>query len=141
MKTSSHNLSEMQDLVIPNFNSKFRKCDKDFQYRISGMQDLVIPNFKEPAEIGESPLLGFPAGPRETLLFFRGDFRDDGMVQRFLNSKYSGYVRQKLHYISRLHRWDKRYNILIGSRKEVPGDYAQHLISSRFCLVLPGMPF
>eukprot|EP00884_Botryococcus_braunii_P019032 jgi/Botrbrau1/5812/Bobra.0155s0034.1 len=101
-------------------------------------KDLVIPNFKEPNQIGESPLLGFPALPRKTLLFFRGDFRDDGFIQRYSNTKYSGFVRQKLHYISRLYRWDKKYNILIGSRKEIPGDYNDHLLNSRFCLVLPG---
>jgi hypothetical protein len=102
------------------------------------LQDLVIPNFKEPNQIGESALLGFPALPRKTLLFFRGDFRDDGFIQRYSNTKYSGFVRQKLHYISRLYRSDKKYNILIGSRKEIPGDYNDHLLSSRFCLVLPG---
>jgi hypothetical protein len=35
--------------------------------------------------------------------------------------------------------WKDKHKILMGDRKDVPGDYSTMLASSKFCLVLPGV--
>ncbi len=47
-------------------------------------------------------------------------------------------VRQRLYNLSRTHDWRTKYNISIGTRDDVPGDYSRGLATSKFCLVAAG---
>ena len=95
-------------------------------------QDLVVPTFKIPSALFGSPLIGGPAQPRDNLLFFRGDFRPEEEVG------YSRGIRQGLRSLSKERSWKEKYKILVGNATEVPGDYNEHLRTSKYCLVLPG---
>jgi hypothetical protein len=96
------------------------------------LQDLLIPQGKSPGKIGRSPIFGFPATNRTTLLFFRGDFRNDN------EPGYSRGIRQNLRSAAKKFNWKENHAVLIGSRNELPGPYADYLTTSRFCLVAPG---
>ena len=95
-------------------------------------QDLVIPTFKIPSALFGSPLIGGSAQPRDTLFFFRGDFRPEH------EEGYSRGIRQGLRSLSQKRSWKEKYKILIGNRTEVPGEYNELLRTSKFCLVVPG---
>ena len=99
---------------------------------LGDVQDLVIPAFLSPGLIGMSPLLGYPAQERTHLLFFRGDVGQTRLPM------YSRGIRQRLHSLAHTNKWHERHDIVIAARDEVEGDYAQHLSSSKFCLVAPG---
>jgi hypothetical protein len=49
--------------------------------------------------------------------------------------KYSRGIRQGAHKEG---NWRVKYNMLIGTGKEVPADYSELLSKSIFCLVMPG---
>eukprot|EP00775_Hariotina_reticulata_P012387 gene12387-12521_t len=95
-------------------------------------KDLVMPSAKSPMHYRWSPLLGAPAQHRSTLLYFRGD------VGKKRLHNYSRGIRQALHSAARMHNWQQLFNISIGSREELPGDYSFALATSRYCLVAPG---
>jgi hypothetical protein len=95
-------------------------------------KDLVVPAAKLPPMLRWSPLLGAPALPRATLLFFRGD------VGKERDPRYSRGIRQAVYRLARDNGWAERYNILVGDRGDVPGDYSKLLASSKYCLVAPG---
>jgi hypothetical protein len=54
-------------------------------------------------------------------------------------SSYSGGVRQQLLQLAVKGAWAERYNISIGDRRDVPGDYSALLAQSLFCAVVPGV--
>eukprot|EP00798_Chlamydomonas_sp_ICE-L_P016188 gene16188-22350_t len=107
--------------------------DKDWQLSIKGhpcfdpKKDLVIPGFKPPSHFLSSHLLG-----HDILMFFRGDCGHKRLRH------YSRGIRQKVYNLSREHDWQYKYNIIIGTRKEVDGDYSEFLAKSKFCLAAPG---
>lgn len=47
-------------------------------------------------------------------------------------------IRQRLYNLSKENDWKTKYNIHIGARPDVPGEYTELLRRSKFCLVLPG---
>jgi hypothetical protein len=51
---------------------------------------------------------------------------------------YSRGIRQGLYRLARERDWRGRYNILIGAREDIPGDYQELLARSKFCLLAPG---
>jgi hypothetical protein len=53
-------------------------------------------------------------------------------------SSYSGGVRQELLKLAEEGNWAKHYNIRIGGKADVPGDYSDLLARSVFCAVVAG---
>ena len=98
-------------------------------------KDLVIPSLKPPDHYKWSPLAGAPDQPKKHLLYFRGD------VGKHRKPNYSRGIRQRLYNLTVTRGWTARYNISIGDRGDLPGDYSQGLASSKFCLVAPGDGF
>lgn len=95
-------------------------------------KDIVLAGYKPAFVYAHSPLLGQPARPREILLFLRGDV-GKGRLQ-----SYSNGVRQALYKHAREEDWKVKFNILIGDRNDIQGDYSELLASSKYCVVAPG---
>lgn len=47
-------------------------------------------------------------------------------------------MRQTLYRLAKEGNWTDVYNIRIGDREDLPGDYSKALASSQFCLVAAG---
>eukprot|EP00775_Hariotina_reticulata_P004291 gene4291-4543_t len=95
-------------------------------------KDLVVPLPKFPAHFRWSPLLGAPAQKRTTLLYFRGD------VGKHRLPNYSRGIRQRLYNLTVTRKWTRDFEVRIGDRSDVPGEYSLGLASSKYCLVAPG---
>ena len=50
---------------------------------------------------------------------------------------YSRGIRQEVHRLAKSRSWDKHHKILVGDHA-ANGSYADYLMTSIFCLVLPG---
>lgn len=48
-------------------------------------------------------------------------------------------IRQRLYKLWKDHDWQNKYNAMIGDGSDVPGGYSEHLASSKFCVVAPGV--
>ncbi|MEW5298002.1 MAG: hypothetical protein WDW36_001167 [Sanguina aurantia] len=100
------------------------------------IKDLAIPLFKTPLHMDSSPYLGRPQPKRDLLMSFRGDMgRHRGHEKMCF---YSRCLRQRLYNISKTERWNVTYNIHIGERDDVPGEYSDLLTRSVFAILLPG---
>ncbi|MEW5312044.1 MAG: hypothetical protein WDW38_003706 [Sanguina aurantia] len=100
------------------------------------VKDLAIPLFKDPNHMHASPYLGRPQPKRDLLMSFRGDMgRHRGHDTMCF---YSRCLRQRLYNISQTQRWNETYNIHIGERDDVSGEYSDLLTRSVFAILLPG---
>ncbi|GLI60030.1 hypothetical protein VaNZ11_002095 [Volvox africanus] len=95
-------------------------------------KDLVIPALKLPHHFRQSPLVFHPPRERNILLYLRGD------VGKHRLPNYSRGIRQRLYQLWKDEDWRANYNVMIGDGGDIPGDYSEHLASSKFCLVVPG---
>ncbi len=98
-----------------------------------GQRHLSVPVVKSPLKVGRSPLFGDEPKPRTTLLFFRGDFRSPEVA-----TVYSRGIRQRLRALAQKHGWEEKYKIVIGTGRELRNRYDDYLMTSKFCLVVPG---
>ncbi|MEM7070820.1 MAG: hypothetical protein AAF403_03565 [Pseudomonadota bacterium] len=67
-----------------------------------------------------------------TMLFLRGDVGKNRLPI------YSNGVRQSLYRHALEGNWRRRYNILIGDRSDINGDYSALLAQSKYCVVATG---
>lgn len=95
-------------------------------------KDLVLPAFRPPQMFRASPFLGGDNKQlRDVLVLLRGD------MGKGRPATFSQGVRQQLAQLAAAGDWKRRYNVWIGTAKELPGDRSALLARSRYCLVVP----
>ncbi|KAG2437847.1 hypothetical protein HXX76_005465 [Chlamydomonas incerta] len=135
-KSNTGYLQDNYDMVMPE---EFKGWPgMDWQSRSRGhpcydpTKDLVIPAFKSVDHFRDSPLLGGTPLVRDLLCYFRGDIGQARFPQ------YSRGLRQKLFHLWHKNGWAAKHKVYFGNGEMVRGGYSEHLLRSRFCLVLPG---
>ncbi|KAL4447245.1 hypothetical protein ABPG77_007278 [Micractinium sp. CCAP 211/92] len=94
-------------------------------------KDLVTPLMKRPDHYRLSPMIGGPTRERRWLAFHRGRVQPESKF-------YSRGVRQRIAKAAKEGKWLEKYNITVGERENIPGEYSELLASSVFCLVMMG---